>query len=85
MRGPVVYAFEGIDHPDTDLFAVTLPHDAEFSATHRPDLLHGVTVVTTTGRDAEGKPVPLTAIPYFAWANRGKSPMNIWLMAKDGR
>lgn len=26
-----------------------------------------------------GKPVKLTAIPYFAWANRGKCPMNLWI------
>jgi len=79
-----VYAFEGVDNPDTNLFQVALPPDAELTSIHRPDLLDGVTVVTTTGRDAEGKPVPLTAIPYYAWANRGKSPMNIWLLAKDG-
>jgi DUF1680 family protein len=81
MRGPVVYCFEGIDHPDADLFKVTLPADAVLAATHRPDLLHGVTVIETSGRDDQGGTVPLTAIPYFAWANREKTPMNLWLRA----
>jgi DUF1680 family protein len=83
MRGPVVYCLEGIDNPGVDLFKVTLPRDAELTATHRPDLLNGVTVVQTTGRDDQGRPVKLTAIPYFAWANRAKCPMNVWLLEAD--
>jgi DUF1680 family protein len=79
MRGPLVYCFEGIDQPGADLFKVTLPPDAELAAEHRPDFLHGVTVVKTTGLDEDGKPVALTGIPYFAWANREKTPMNLWL------
>lgn len=27
-----------------------------------------------------GQPVPLTAIPYYAWANRGPNPMQVWLL-----
>jgi DUF1680 family protein len=48
-------------------------------AIHRPELLHGVTVIETTGLDEQGEPVRLTAIPYYAWANRDKCPMNIWV------
>ncbi len=79
MRGPVVYCFEGVDHPDVDLFKVSLPMDAKFETEHRPDLLNGVTVIKTTGVNADGNKVELTAIPYFAWANRGMSPMNLWI------
>ena len=79
MRGPIVYCFEGVDHPEVDLFKVSLPEDAKFETEHRPDLLNGVTVIKTTGLDDKGKPIELTAIPYFAWANRGMSPMNLWL------
>jgi len=25
------------------------------------------------------KPVPLTAIPYYAWANRGANAMRVWI------
>jgi DUF1680 family protein len=79
MRGPVVYCFEGIDHPGVDLFKLRLPKNARFKTEHRPDMLNGVTVITTTGVDEEGGKVELTAIPYFAWANRGKSPMAVWI------
>ena len=79
MRGPVVYCFEGIDQPGTDLFQVTLPRDSELTSEHRAELLDGVTVLRAKGLDGAGKAVELTAIPYFAWANRGKSPMNLWI------
>jgi DUF1680 family protein len=79
MRGPVVYCFEGIDNPGIDLFQVLLPNKSQPVATHQPDLLHGVTTLTIPGHGPEGKAVPLTAIPYFAWANRGKTPMNLWM------
>jgi DUF1680 family protein len=25
------------------------------------------------------RPVKMTAIPYFAWANRGRSEMEVWI------
>jgi len=79
MRGPVVYCLEGIDNKDVDLFKISLPSSAELTAEHRADLLEGVPVVRTTGMDESRKPVKLTAIPYFAWANREKGPMAIWI------
>jgi len=82
MCGPIVYCFEGVDNPDVDLFNVSLPNDVNMITEYRPDLLGGVTLIKTTGIDADGKPVPLIAIPYYAWANREKSPMNIWLHEK---
>ena len=84
MRGPVVYCFEGIDNPGVDLFRVELSNQAEVSATHRRDLLHGVTVLTTSARAPDGRTTNLTAIPYFAWANRGKTPMNLWMREASG-
>jgi DUF1680 family protein len=83
MRGPVVYCFEGIDNPDLDLFKVKLPHDAGLITEHRPDLLNGITLIHGAGRNDQGKPVKLTAIPYLAWANRGKTPMNLWLLEAE--
>jgi DUF1680 family protein len=26
-----------------------------------------------------GQPVAITAVPYYAWANRGANPMQVWL------
>ena len=79
MRGPVVYCLEGVDNEGVDLFALGLPRAADLAACYRPDLLEGVTVIETQGLDVERKPVNLTAIPYHAWANRGKAPMTVWI------
>ncbi len=36
--------------------------------------------VTAVERDRAGRsPIVLTAIPYYAWANRGAGPMTVWL------
>jgi hypothetical protein len=79
MRGPVVHCLEGIDNPDVDLFGASLPRSATLAAEYRPDLLHGVSVIRGQGLDENAKPFELTAIPYFAWTNRGKSPMTVWI------
>jgi DUF1680 family protein len=47
MRGPLLYAIEQIDNPDTALDDVELPDAASFRADFRPDLLGGVVVLTT--------------------------------------
>jgi DUF1680 family protein len=31
------------------------------------------------GGSPAGRPVSLTAIPYFRWANRGPSAMRVWI------
>jgi DUF1680 family protein len=79
MRGPVVYCLEGIDNKDIDLFKLSLPRSAELSAEHSATLLGGVTVIHAQGLDENKNPVKVTAIPYYAWANRGKGPMTIWI------
>jgi DUF1680 family protein len=30
-------------------------------------------------RPTESRPIDLKLIPYYAWANRGKSEMTVWL------
>jgi DUF1680 family protein len=79
MRGPVTYCLEAIDNPNIDLFKVTVPTDARLDAEYRGDLLGGVTVIRTTGIDDQHRKVSLTAVPYYAWANREKGPMAIWI------
>jgi uncharacterized protein len=76
-RGPVVYCIEAADHGGKTS-DVSLPLDAELSAAFRSDLLGGVTVVTGQGRRA-GTDVPITAVPYFAWNNRGRGDMAVWI------
>ena len=75
--GPIVYCAEGVDN-DGSVLNLVLPDDAELTPRFEPELLGGV--VTLRGTAARnGKPVPFTAIPYYAWANRGKNEMAVWL------
>ena len=77
MRGPVVYCLEGVDNGGKAL-NIVLPKDAKLTAEHRPDLLGGVTVIR--GRGLLGaKPVDITAVPYYAWQNRGIGEMTVWI------
>jgi DUF1680 family protein len=79
MRGPVVYCLEGIDNKDIDLFTLNLPRSTELTIEHDAELLGGVTLIRAQGLDEKKNPVKLTVIPYFAWANRGKGPMTVWI------
>jgi hypothetical protein len=72
QRGPIVYALEGIDNGGS-LKDVKVPLDATLTSTFRPDVLGGVQVVT--GKAGERA---ITAIPYYAWNNRGKGEMEVW-------
>lgn len=79
QRGPVVYCVEAADNGGTAL-AASLPLAAALTAAFRADLLGGVTVLTATvpaSGDAPARTV--TAIPYFAWANRGRGEMVVWI------
>jgi DUF1680 family protein len=96
-RGPLVYAVEEADGVPVD--DLRLDPDAPLDAHHRPDLLDGVTVVTGRGTVARRDPHPwpyagpavssetpaeITAVPYFAWANRGIGSMRVWLPRTSG-
>ena len=78
MRGPITYCLEAVDNPEVDLFAVALSKGAKLSAEHREGLLGGVTVIEGMGVE-EQSVVSLTAVPYYAWTNREKGPMTIWI------
>jgi DUF1680 family protein len=90
-RGPIVYAAEWPDNPGGKVRNLMLPDTARFTAEYRPALLNGVEVVTgkaiALSYDAQGQVVKheqdLTMIPYYAWANRGRGQMMVWLPASD--
>lgn len=86
QRGPIVFCLEGHDN-DGKVLNLTIPDDAKLKAEYRPDLLNGVVVLTgkghTTKRMLDGGVVtasakPFMAIPYYAWAHRGRSQMTVW-------
>lgn len=93
QRGPVVYCLEAIDN-GSRVDDLIVPREARIEAKARPDLLGGVTVLegaawrAEAGRDWEGelyraagevRPASFTAVPYFAWNNRGDGAMAVWL------
>ncbi len=72
QRGPLVYCIEEVDNPD---FAeLRIEEDATFDAEWEPDLLRGVTTLTTAVGDREMK-----LIPYYAWDNREAGRMRVWI------
>lgn len=80
QRGPIVYALEAVDNGGR-VAGVQLPLSMPLHAEFRADLLGGVEVVTGGG---------ITAVPYYAWNNRGKGEMAVWLPVslapeRDGR
>ena len=77
-RGPVVYCVEDVDYAGA-LRELTVPRAARLAFEKRP-LLGGLEVLTIDGAKNGAASAPrLTAIPYFAWNNRGNAPMAVWL------
>ncbi len=76
--GPFVYCVEGIDHKE-GTENITLPKNVVVKPKHS-ELFGGLTILqaTVSRKDKQGKML-LTAIPYYAWANRGLTTMKVWL------
>ncbi len=82
-RGPVVYCFEGADNPK-GVANLILPPDAKLQSEYHSDLLGGIVTITGRGQiRQDGKKVlediDVVAIPYYAWAHRGKNEMAVWM------
>jgi len=86
QRGPVVYCLEGPDN-NGKVLDLVIPDDAELKTQFRKDLLGGVVTINgqagTAKRTLDGRIVPaskkaFTAIPYYAWAHRGRGHMTVW-------
>jgi DUF1680 family protein len=96
QRGPLVYCVEWPDNPGGKAHDLRLPDptlqlsSASLRTEFTPDLLGGV--VAIKGRalypPRRGSRPPyvesdFTAIPYYAWANRGSGEMAVWLHHLD--
>jgi DUF1680 family protein len=81
MRGPVVYCLEEIDNKDffKNSGKVYLKTNG-LQAEYRDDLLNGVMTITgsVTVYETE-EDISFTAIPYYAWNNRGQGNMIVWI------
>jgi DUF1680 family protein len=87
-RGPLMYCIEGPDNLDSSVQNIVVDQHAAVSEVFKPALLNGVTVLemkgTSTKRQLNSDELvhttqTVTAIPYYAWANRGPSDMTVWI------
>jgi len=93
-RGPVVYCLEAADLKDVDVFDVAIPSNINLKPVAKQIdegnvmALHGEAFYldkNTWNRtlykpvNTSLKPVNITLIPYYAWANRGNHNMAVWL------
>ncbi len=87
QRGVLIYCFEGIDN-NGKVWNFYLPDNAKFVESQQQIL--GETVITLQTEAITFEPTPdgqnlkpekkkITAIPYYAWCNRGKTQMQVWL------
>jgi len=90
QRGPVIYCAEWVDN-NGKASNIIIPANAAFQVQFKPDLLNGVEIITSEvpviNIDEQAQTVStsrkiVTAIPYYAWANRGKGEMMVWFPAQ---
>lgn len=90
QRGPLMYCAEWVDN-NGKASNIIIPETASFKTEQRPDLLNGITVIKSEvpqvvvddkGQNISTVQKTFTAIPYYAWANRGKGEMEVWFPTK---
>lgn len=90
MRGPVVYCAEGIDN-GADIKSIALPAESVFKLAESEFLLPILKTEAYRPFESDSlyyeavddyEKIPLTLIPYYAFANRGESEMQVWLLRK---
>jgi DUF1680 family protein len=87
QRGPLVYCVEGADNGG-QAWNFILPDKATFTTQFNKDLLEGITTIQFSaptlqinpdGQSISTETKNITAIPYYAWCNRGQNQMQVWL------
>lgn len=87
QRGPLVYCIEWPDVEGGRVLDLALDKKAKLKTADHPDRLGGLTVIKGTAIERTGKDEGQTAekrrkfeaIPYYAWAHRGKGQMTVWI------
>jgi DUF1680 family protein len=86
QRGPIVYCAEWPDYQDGHVLNLVLDNNSPLTSKFDTQKLSGIVEVTgkakslkrTTENSFEEKSTSFTAIPYYAWANRGAGEMAVW-------
>lgn len=90
MRGPVVYCAEGVDN-GADIKSVLLNKNAGFELLDSEFLLPILKTKALRPKETDSlyyeadddyEEIPLTLIPYYAFANRGETEMQVWLLLR---
>jgi uncharacterized protein len=90
QRGPLIYCAEGIDN-NGKASNLILPANTIFTSEFNRNKLNGIeeikakvpaVVIGNNGDGIKTIQQSFTAIPYYAWANRGKGEMMIWFPGK---
>ena len=92
MRGPIVYCFEEVDN-GKELQALRIPRKSQVMALpYNESFLNGIVSLQVEGirlkssddlyseQPPEEEKAVLTAIPYYAWGNRGLNQMRVWMV-----
>lgn len=91
-KGPVIYCLEGKDN-EVDIESIYLDTNSEIKEGINKEL--GIPTLTINAfyepemttlyapLSRELKPTKATLIPYYAFANRGESPMQVWSLFKQ--
>ena len=72
--GPLIYCLEQTDNKEFNIFEIELSKKPELMVVFKKEFLNGVNIIQ--GRSVSNQ--FFTAIPYYAWCNRGKSKMQVW-------
>lgn len=90
QRGPLVYCIEWPDNKEGHVLDLVLDPETPLTAEFNTHLLNGVETVSGNAKVAvsseSGNQLTgdqhFTAIPYYAWANRGAGNMEVWIPTK---
>ncbi|MGC4036987.1 MAG: glycoside hydrolase family 127 protein [Chitinophagaceae bacterium] len=86
--GPIVYCLESPDNKDSAVMNIVVDRNAAIQTSYQPGKLNGVMTLemrgTSTKRQVNSDELvkseqEVTAIPYYSWANRGPSEMEVWI------
>ena len=96
QRGPILYCLESNDLTSIDIDNIAIPVDAKFTPVETTIEGSRMMALETEAVDRSEKPwtgtlyrtvstekskVKVRLIPYYAWGNRGKSEMTVWMPA----
>jgi DUF1680 family protein len=81
MRGPLVYCMEETDNKNYfEANNETVLSPVGLTSEFKTDLLNGVGIIHGNAIVSGKKEnIAITAIPYYAWCNRGQCRMKVWL------